>query len=168
MKMEKGGAGFAAIVVAGSLCVVPLGQREVEGGESGISDDQALQDKSAIVAELEKRIVGRETAPAEEVFSNIQIMKGQPALRLLKIMELGFTTALGVACNHCHVVDEWEKDDKEAKHIARKMWNMQQRINSEVRAIRENSFINCTTCHRGVLRPATLLGANRTAETPAK
>ncbi|HYH86394.1 MAG TPA: c-type cytochrome [Pyrinomonadaceae bacterium] len=116
--------------------------------------------ENPIVAEIRKRIAGQEEKPAEEVFKNIQVLKGVPAGRLLSIMERGYTRALGVRCNHCHVPGEWEKDDKETKLTARDMVRMNATINAELKKIKtlvDNPTVNCSTCHRGQPKP----GANR-------
>lgn len=114
----------------------------------------SVEEKAQIIAELEKRIAGRENDPADSVFKNIQVLKGLPAIRVLRIMTFGFSPALGVDCLHCHVLRDWEKDDKEAKMVARKMWTMTIGLNKEVQAIREKAVVNCYTCHRGAVKPA--------------
>ena len=91
---------------------------------------------------------------AEARFKNIQIFKGMPALRVLRVMAIAFTPALGVDCSHCHTVGEWEKDDKEPKQMARKMWAMQPKINALLKETIGKGTVNCTTCHRGQVKPA--------------
>ena len=91
--------------------------------------------------------------PAEEVYKNIQIMKGVPAPRLMTVMGF-FTRWLGVECNHCHMGSEFEKDDKPAKQTARKMLLM-------VRVINKDNFgdrgpVTCWMCHRGSATPESL------------
>lgn len=114
------------------------------------------------LAELKAKIAGKENTPAEEVFKNIQLFRGQPASRVLRVMELGYTRSLGVICTHCHVADEWEKEGKPAKQVTREMAAMVQRINGELlkqihNLKSESPTVNCTTCHRGQLRPALSL-----------
>src|SRR5690242_9361613 len=46
-------------------------------------------------AVLEK-IAGHENEPAEQVFKNIQSLKGMPAGRLVRVMNMGYSRALGV------------------------------------------------------------------------
>lgn len=105
--------------------------------------------------ELEDRIEGRENEPAEEVFDNIQIMKGMPAERVLTIMTNGFAPALGVSCDYCHVPGDWASDEKDHKRIARDMWRMTGEINKQVKTIVDDGArVNCTTCHRGETDPA--------------
>ena len=116
-------------------------------------------DQAQKLAELNKQIAGKENLPAEQVFKNIQVLKGIPAGRLLRIMELGYSRSLGVNCTHCHVVDQWDKDDKPTKPIAREMSKMVQNINNDLlKPIKNlkgpNPVVNCTTCHRGQIKPA--------------
>ncbi len=116
-------------------------------------------DQAAALAELRKSIAGKEQAPAETVFKNIQLFKGVPAGRVLRIMELGYARSLGVDCTHCHVPGAWEKDDKPTKQVARDMAAMVTAINNQhLKQIKnlksESPAVNCTTCHRGQTKPA--------------
>jgi hypothetical protein len=116
-------------------------------------------DQNRRLAELGKQIAGQENKPSEEVFKNIQMLKGMPAGRLLKVMELGYSKSLGVNCTHCHVVDRWEKDDKPTKQVTRDMMKMVGAINNDllknIKHLKsENPIVNCTTCHRGQIKPA--------------
>jgi hypothetical protein len=90
---------------------------------------------------------------------NITEYRGVTADRLLRIMEFGFSQALGVTCTHCHVPGQWDSDDKGAKQTARAMSRMVRAINSDyLKKIdtlnSANPSVNCTTCHRGQKRPA--------------
>ena len=88
--------------------------------------------------------------PAEQVYKNIQVMKGVPAPRLMSAMQF-FTKSLGVECAYCHVPKEFEKDDKPAKNTARKMLNMVHDINGA--NFPNNQVISCWMCHRGSAKP---------------
>jgi hypothetical protein len=88
--------------------------------------------------------------PAEQVYKNVQILKGVPAGRWNMIMTM-FTLSLGVDCSHCHVPGEFEKDDKPAKQTARKMLRLTGTIAREI--YQGQSPINCYTCHRGQAQP---------------
>lgn len=121
-------------------------------------------DQGAALAQLKASIAGKEDLPAVEVFKNIQQYKGVTASRFLRIMEFGFTVALGVDCTHCHVPGEWDSDAKATKQIARDMSVMLAAINNEhlkkIPNLRStNPSVNCTTCHRGNRRPALELPA---------
>jgi hypothetical protein len=116
-------------------------------------------DQEKALAELRKQLAGKEEQPAETVFKNIQLLKGMPAGRLLRVMEMGYGRSLGVNCTHCHVADQWEKEEKPAKQITREMAAMVQTINADllkkIKILKgPNPVVNCTTCHRGQVKPA--------------
>ena len=87
---------------------------------------------------------------AEQVYKNIQVLKGVPASRVPAVM-MFFSKCLGVECTHCHVANEFEKDDKPAKQTARRMLNMVHKINGD--NFPETQLISCWTCHRGNVKP---------------
>ena len=105
------------------------------------------------------RIAGRENEPAEQVFKNIQSMKGMPAGRLVRVMNMGYSRALGVACAHCHFSQDYSSDEQRPKRAAREMMAMTRTINERLRSLEnlegkpEENFVNCTTCHRGQVDP---------------
>ena len=116
-------------------------------------------DQAAALADLKAFIAGKEEVPAVDLFNNIQFYKAATAERFLRIMEFGFTVALGVDCTHCHVPGKWDSDDKPTKQIAREMSAMLDAINNDylkkIPNLRStNPQVNCTTCHRGHRRPA--------------
>ena len=108
---------------------------------------------SGAVAQQDQRPAApqqQEDRPAEQVYKNIQVMKGLPASRLMSAMGR-LTQSLGVDCAHCHVPDALDKDDKPAKQTARKMFEMVRTINTTLGANR----VTCYTCHRGQPHPAS-------------
>ena len=92
---------------------------------------------------------------AEEVFKNLQVLKGIPVNEFMETMGF-FTASLGADCTFCHVAESggsWERyaDDNPHKRTARRMVLM-------VAAINRDSFggrqvVTCYTCHRGGDRP---------------
>jgi hypothetical protein len=110
------------------------------------------------VTELLEAIKGKENKPASEVFKNVQILKDIPAARFLRIMDVGYSRSLGVDCEHCHTEGRWESDDKRPKRAAREMMGLVSDINERLGAMQDidNSepAVNCTTCHRGYVKPA--------------
>jgi hypothetical protein len=120
---------------------------------------QAFNDR--MVEQLRKKIAGKESRPASEVFENIQIelFKTVPAERLLGIMNRGYSRALGVKCTHCHMEDDFASDDMREKQAAREMAAMHKAINDQLAKMKhlegtpEDRFINCSTCHRGKVDP---------------
>ena len=112
-----------------------------------------------MVADVMKTIAGKEELPAKEVFKNIKWMPEMPAGRLLRVMDMGYARSLGVGCDHCHVPGKWASDEKSEKVVARQMAQMVQTINTDLLAKvtgldNEKAIVNCTTCHRGQVKPA--------------
>jgi hypothetical protein len=142
----------------------PAASAQAAGEEP--ADPQAIRKfNDEKIAELEKQIAGKEDQPSGVVFKSIQMMTPVPAGRLLKIMQIGFSNSLGVSCAHCHVIGEWDKEDKPQKQIARDMSKMVRTINNDLlKNIKNlkgpNPIVNCTTCHRGQVKPALDLPAH--------
>jgi len=111
------------------------------------------------VREMTARIVGHEKEPAEQVFKNIQWLKGVPASTFLIIMDVGYSHALGVTCTHCHVETDFASDDKRPKRAAREMAAMHRMVNTRLHDMQnidkapDKRSINCWTCHRGAVDP---------------
>ena len=112
-----------------------------------------------IAAAVLRRIEGHENDPAEQVFKNIQSLKGMPAGRLVRVMNMGYSRALGVACTHCHFAQDYSSDEQRPKRAAREMMAMNKMINEKLRSLQnlegkpEEKFVSCTTCHRGQVDP---------------
>lgn len=87
---------------------------------------------------------------AEQVYKNVQVLKGVPADQLIPSMQF-VTASLGVQCDFCHVENAFEKDDKEAKQTARKMIQMMFTINKE--NFSGQRKVTCYACHRGAQKP---------------
>ena len=153
------------------ICILILGMVVLAAGNASFPSltidqpDQLEQDsfnqKAAIEAILDS-IKGREEEPAEDVFENIELFGKMPAGRLLRVMEMGFSRSLGVNCTHCHDPNDWASEEKHSKQISRDMMAMVGNINNELLAGISNlendkPAINCTTCHRGEVVPATNL-----------
>jgi hypothetical protein len=139
-------------------CVVLLGVTSGTSNQIPAPQEGSSFNQEQKLEELRQSIAGKENMPADSVFKNIQMLKQMPAGRLLKIMEIAYSKSLGVDCTHCHVVDQWEKEDKPTKQIAREMWAMMGTINGQLlKGIKnlksESPTINCTTCHRGETKP---------------
>ena len=90
---------------------------------------------------------------AEQVFKNIQVLKGTPADQLQPAMQF-ISNSLGVECSFCHVQGAFDKDDKKTKLTARKMIEMQTAINkTHFDGDRE---VTCYSCHHGAEQPAAI------------
>jgi photosynthetic reaction center cytochrome c subunit len=95
------------------------------------------------------------TKTAEQVFKNIQVLKGVAADRLIPTMQF-VSASLGVECDFCHVQGAFEKDDKKPKQIARKMMEMTFAINAD--DFDRQREVTCYSCHRGSTNPLTIPG----------
>jgi photosynthetic reaction center cytochrome c subunit len=104
--------------------------------------------------------VGKENLPAEQVFQNIQILKGKPASRLPGMMK-ALNNLLGVQCTYCHVAGAWQKEEPEPKRTARRMFEMVANISE--RHFAGGNEVTCWTCHRGNPKPS-----NGSAEIAAR
>jgi photosynthetic reaction center cytochrome c subunit len=88
--------------------------------------------------------------PAEQVFKNIQVLKGTPANQIVPSMQF-ISNSLGVECEFCHVRGANEKDDKKPKQTARQMIQMQMAINRD--NFKGEREVTCFSCHRGAHDP---------------
>ena len=102
---------------------------------------------------------GTEKPPmAEEVFKNVQVLKGIPVDEFMGTMGF-FSAALSLNCTDCHAKaanDDWARyaDDTPLKQTARKMILM-------VRTINQANFggkpeVTCYSCHRSSNRPKVI------------
>src|ERR1700752_2575502 len=90
------------------------------------------------------------TKTAEQVYKNIQVLKGVHADQLIPAMQF-ITASLEVQCDFCHLENAFEKDDKEPKQTARKMMQMVRNLNQDVFAGQRK--VTCYACHRGARKP---------------
>ena len=105
---------------------------------------------------------------AEEVFKNIQVLKGIPVDQFMGTMGF-FSSSLGLNCTDCHSYDsggDWAKyaDDTPLKRRARTMVTMMQKINAENFGGRQ--MVTCNTCHRGVTNPNVMPSIDQLYGTP--
>jgi hypothetical protein len=129
--------------------------------------------------EVLKNIAGKEQMAAESVFKDIKLLKGRRAGEIPRVMNYGFGRSLGVSCYHCHARNDWAKDEKKQKRIARDMMRMVVAINtdylSKIEGLGEDHpagapggpggpggdhrpQVNCSTCHRGSIHTNPQMG----------
>lgn len=166
-KRQKFSVWFVLFVFAFFVSGVIFSPKEFE--EKAVAQTNPIPtpaefNQAEAIAKLKEQIKGRENEPAEKVFKNIQTMKGVPAGRIPAIMEMGYARSLGVNCTHCHVSGKWESEEKPTKQTARDMSAMVKTINGDLLKNIKNlqsptPTVNCTTCHRGQIKPALNLPA---------
>src|SRR3954470_10994321 len=92
---------------------------------------------------------------AEEVFKNIQVLKGIPEDEFMGTMGI-FASSLGKNCSECHGQESggnWAlyANDTPLKQTARRMVVMTRQINDTNFGGRQ--VVTCYSCHRGLARP---------------
>lgn len=115
------------------------------------------QVRQDLLADARRDLAGREEEDVEAVYGNLDVLGGFPAENLLFAME-AWSEALGVDCTHCHIAGDYASDAKRPKLVARRMVELGERVNSDLRAMSglssERPGVSCATCHRGALVPA--------------
>ena len=103
-------------------------------------------------------------------FTNLKVLSKDISKRELESTMRGFTFALGVRCDHCHVEKkapekglDFPADDQDAKKTARVMLQMVAAINHDYickvhKAPPDTPAIQvqCVTCHHGLTQPQPL------------
>jgi len=88
---------------------------------------------------------------AEDVFKNVQVLKGIPVDEFMSTMGV-FSAALAMSCEDCHAANDskWENyalDTSPRKRTARRMIQMMSAINKDNFGGRQ--MVTCWSCHRG-------------------
>lgn len=146
---------LTAIVSLSALKPSQNAQSLLNSREDSLAADRAKYSKEVLEA-----IKGKEKMPADSVFKNIKVFKGRPAEQVVRIMENGWSKALGVSCSHCHNVQDWSSDEKNDKELTIEMVEMTNKINNDLFK-NMKSFagkprtptVGCMTCHRGEAHP---------------
>jgi hypothetical protein len=92
---------------------------------------------------------------SDEVFKNVQVLKGIPVDQFMGTMGI-IASSVGRGCTECHARDsggDWARyaEDTPMKQTARRMMLMMQQINDTNFGGRQ--VITCYSCHRGMHRP---------------
>jgi photosynthetic reaction center cytochrome c subunit len=95
---------------------------------------------------------------AEDVFKNVQVLKGISVSEFMGTMGF-FSASLGLNCTDCHVSDsssDWAKyaDDTALKRMARRMVLMVNTLNKDNFGGRR--VVTCYSCHRFTARPKVI------------
>jgi photosynthetic reaction center cytochrome c subunit len=99
-----------------------------------------------------QRATPPEQRAAEQVYLNIQVLKGVPAEELVLGMN-AIAGSLGVDCDYCHE-NNFEEDRIPAKGKARQMMRMTRQINLEFSPT--DASVTCFTCHQGQAIPPAM------------
>ena len=146
--------------MAAALLVAGGGPRARSYLQPGGAADTTADARNRMAKALLDSLGDRASLPAESIWTNLKTgLKKVPARQLIAIMNQGYGRSLGVTCTFCHVPNHYDREDSTAKQVAREMAAMSARINQELLAAipnlkGPNPVINCTTCHRGQVKPA--------------
>jgi outer membrane lipoprotein-sorting protein len=118
---------------------------------------QNLQQAQALAQKIAQQ-TAQKPLMAEEVFKNVQILKGIPVNQFMETMGF-FAASLGLNCVYCHVpesLENWDRfaDDVPRKRMARSMMLMVDDINKTKFGGRR--ALTCYSCHRGAQAPRVL------------
>lgn len=130
---------------------LPEGTPGASDAASSASPTAGQTGSAAELPSLDPLPAGSKEERAEQKYKNIQLLKGIPSERLMKVM-FAFKSSLGVDCTYCHIKDQFEKDDKPSKQTARKMIQLVRDTNTKLGTA---TRVTCFTCHRGSTRPAS-------------
>jgi hypothetical protein len=104
---------------------------------------------------------------SEQVFKNIQVLKGLPVNEFMGTMGV-FSASLGMSCEDCHAAGDqnWAvyAKDSPRKQMARVMVTMMATINKTHFGGRQ--VVTCYTCHRGSARPRAIANLEELYGTP--
>jgi Photosynthetic reaction centre cytochrome C subunit len=123
------------------------------------SRDSLEKLRAVYVAQIMSQIAGRENEPAEQVFKNIQVLKGITARELVAKMDKEYATPLSWNCTNCHRLapqGNWASDTATDKRRARFMQQMTNDINLVTLPKlypKDTPKVTCATCHRGYNEP---------------
>jgi photosynthetic reaction center cytochrome c subunit len=118
---------------------------------------QTVQEAQALAQKIAQQ-TAQKPLMAEEVFKNVQILKGIPVNQFMETMGF-FAASLGLNCVYCHVpesLENWERfaDDVPRKRMARNMMLMVNDINKTKFGGRR--ALTCYSCHRGAELPRVI------------
>ena len=135
--------------------VVTLAPRRVPPSRDSLEKLRAV-----FVAQIMSEIAGRENQPAEQVFKNVQVLKGITAAELVRKMDKEYATPLSWNCTNCHRLatqGNWASDTATDKKRARFMQQMTNDINLvQLPKLypKDTPKVTCATCHRRRRSPA--------------
>src|SRR5438093_5202132 len=115
------------VLTTGMTCLVA-----VVTASSQQTRQQTLQEAQALAQKIAQQ-TAQKPLMAEEVFKNVQILKGIPVNQFMDTMGF-FAASLGLNCVYCHVsesLENWDRfaDDVPRKRMARSMMVMVNELN---------------------------------------
>jgi hypothetical protein len=142
-----------AVVSAALACLIAV----VPAISQQQARQQTVQDAQALAQKIAQQ-TAQKPLMAEEVFKNVQILKGIPVNQFMDTMGF-FAASLGLNCVYCHVPESLENWDRFAEDVPRK--RMARTMMLMVNDINKTKFggrraLTCYSCHRGAEAPRVI------------
>jgi hypothetical protein len=140
------------VVTAVAACLIAVSPAIAQ--QTPQPPQQTLQDAQALAQKIAQQ-TAQKPLMAEEVFKNVQVLKGIPVNQFMETMGF-FAASLGLNCVYCHTsqsLEDWDHfaDDIPRKRMARNMILMVNDINKTKFGGRR--ALTCYSCHRGSETP---------------
>jgi len=152
--MRMGSSGIALLILTSLLAYTVV---VFAASSEPARTTQTVQEAQALAQRITQQ-TSQKPLMAEEVFKNVQVLKGIPVNEFMDTMGF-FAASLGLNCVYCHVpesLENWERfaDDVPRKRTARSMILMVNEINKTRFGGRR--ALTCYSCHRGAETPRVI------------
>src|SRR5215510_816422 len=140
------------VLVIAVACLIPFIPAAAQA-----TRQQTVQEAQALAQKIAQR-TAQKPLMAEEVFKNVQILKGIHVNQFMDTMGF-FAASLGLNCVYCHVPESLENWDRFAEDVPRK--RMARNMMLMVNDINKTKFggrraLTCYSCHRGAEVPRVI------------
>jgi len=140
------------VLVIAVACLIPFIPAAAQA-----TRQQTVQEAQALAQKIAQQ-TAQKPLMAEEVFKNVQILKGIPVNQFMDTMGF-FAASLGLNCVYCHVPESLENWDRFAEDVPRK--RMARNMMLMVNDINKTKFggrraLTCYSCHRGAEVPRVI------------
>ena len=156
---------FAAPILAIMCvaCLIPAGA-QTKSGQGKTAPVVTSPTERAAAAEAS----GKRVLMAEDVFTNVQVLKGIPVNEFMQTMGM-FAASLALNCSDCHsaeALSDWSRyaDDVPRKRTARRMILMVNAINKA--NFGGGNVVTCYTCHHNSVIPKSIPSLAEQYTTP--
>jgi len=158
--MRTSAAALAACLVTTVLLAACDRTETVQRGYRGLAQVQLADPVRLVAQDTLNRIPPPEdpadpdSPTAAETFENIQVLGDLSATEISRLMQaLSTWVSPEEGCDFCHKPDNLASDEKYPKVVARRMFEMTRKINTEWKAHVGETGVTCWTCHRGQAVP---------------
>ncbi len=160
----------ASVSIVCLACLIPAGAQT--NSSPGNAAPTKTQTAPAVSSPTERAAAaeasGKKILMAEDVFTNIQVLKGIPVNEFMETMGM-FAASLALNCSDCHsaaALSDWSHyaDDIPRKRMARRMILMVNAINKA--NFGGQNVVTCYTCHHNSITPRSIPSLAEQYATP--